>query len=468
MHTIFTLWEKNYEEVIMDKNNKRQEPTEQNKPSPQRRQPQLQKQQPPTQQKPKKRAKINSGALTIAILIIVAIIFLIGPMIIRTLSGNISSTIVLRDGMLEDSFNATAVVIREERILRSDIEGTSIATYREGDRVPNGAVVATVIDSSSAELVDRIRSLNVRISQARDEIMNNAGFVDQEIININNEIDENILKLPGMNVSGNLFGYSEIYRNIEVQLDRRSDFKSENLNGTSYLNELISERNQLERTIEGRMSNIINDTPGVISYVVDGLEEEVVPSRLTNMSVAGFETMLQEAKKGNAENTNRAYAKIITGINYYMAASVDADNVRNLNRGDMVDVRVNGKNIIIRMQVENIVRDGGKALIVFRANTALAEMTAIRIANIDIIMNRVTGIRVPQRALMNINHVTNRGDIAVIKSGHVHYVEAEILFMRGGYAIIQNYSEDARVKFELNDHVIIEPERVNHGQAFNH
>ena len=136
-----------------------------------------------------------------------------------------------------------------------------------------------------------------------------------------------------------------------------------------------------------------------------------------------------------------------------------------MSKGDAVDIRINQNNLVISAQVEKIVIEGKNAVIVFKADRALSETTLLRLVDIDVITGQTKGIKVPKKALSNINYIENKAEVAVIKSGYVYYVDAKIKAMSGEYAIIENLDPEGEITFDINDFIIINPEKVNEGQV---
>jgi len=408
----------------------------------------------PNNEKPSKKKKgINRGAATLGVLIILAIIFLLGPMGIRLATGNVQNTDIFRNGVVEESISTEAVVIRSEEVQRGEMTGIAIPTYREGERVPRGANVATVIDAGSSSLVDQIRSLNVRISQARDNVLNNSDFVNEEIRRIDEEIESNINDFSNIHRSADLTKYLEIHRNIEILMDQRQDLQDSDDNvSSSYLRQLEAQKAELESAMSNRVENITSSQSGLVSYVVDGFEAIYTPSILETMTTLRLSEIKSEIRSGSSNNIDNYHAKIITDINYFLVSSVSSEDIRNdrVQVGSMVNIRINDKNMIVNMEVYNIRNEGDTAIVVFRAERALEEMTDIRLANIDIIIRQVRGIRVPIRALSNVNYREMNARMTLVRSGYEHHVGVRILIIGGNYAIVENLRPGEEISIELN------------------
>ena len=415
--------------------------------------------------KPPKR-KINSGALTLIILLVVAILFLAGPMIIKTISGTMSSTQVLKSGTIEDSLNTKAIIIRNESVITSNITGTCISNYKEGEWVSKKSKVATVINSNSAELIEQMKSLNIRISRAKeDAIISNDDFKNEEIKNINNSIKDSIKDFSNIYLGDNLLQYNQIVDNINILIEQKEDLKNIDTSSTSsYLDQLIADRKEIENALKGKMVNLENDNPGTVSYLIDGFEREYSLYTLQNLSYPLLNKMIADVESGKKTKAENEYAKIINDNNYYLVCSIKYEDLDGLSSSNDINIRINEKNIIIPMRVETIAKDGDNALITFKSDRSLSEMTSMRLVNIDIIKNKITGLKVPVSAIMNKNYIQNTGTIAVIKSRYVYYVDAKILIRKGDYAIIENRDPAAEITFGLNDFIIINPGKVDEGQ----
>ena len=436
--------------------NKKQEPKKEPKQTPKK------DNVVPLKQKKKKR-KV-SGIITLAVLLTIAIIFLFGPTVVKTITGSMSSTEILKNGVLENSFHAQAVVIRDETVLQSSVAGTCISTYEEGEKVPKGATVATVISTDSQALVEQIKSLNVRISQARDDIMNNKDFVNEEIKNVDASIAEYKAKLSKLYAKGNLTEYASLCQNISILLDQKADLKNTDANSSSYLEQLLAEKAVVESALKGNMQNVVNQTSGVISYVVDGFETELHSEMVNGISPQTFADIVKRIEDGRDVAVTDC-AKVITNVDYYLMFTTKYDNVSGIGSGSTLDVRINEKSMIVNMEVHSITLDGKNALVVLKANQALSEMTQLRVTEIDIITERVSGIKVPKKALMNINYVERTARLALVQSGYVYYVDTNILYMNGDYAIVENRYPEGNITFEINDFIVIDPSKISEGQV---
>ena len=415
--------------------------------------------------KRQEKKRIGSGAVTLIILLSIAILFLAGPMAIRAITGNMIRTEVLKNGVVEDSFNTQAIVIREEQVVKSDIAGICIPTYSEGEKVSKGVTVATVISEASKELTDELKSLNVRISKARDEIMSEQDFLNEEIRNVDEKIKEGIRGFSEIFFENDLSSYDNTYNSIKILLDQKRDLINNDTQiSSSYIEDLIKRRDGIQNTLKDKMKNIVNNVSGVVSYSVDGFEDSYKPAIIGNISTVGFDKMITDIGK-TKKVADSAYVKIVTGISYYLVCNVEYKNTLDIKAGDWIDIRVNENNAIISMQIDQLRVEGNRAILVLKSEKALSEITSFRTVNIDIILRRVEGIKIPQRALVNINHIENTGEIAVVKSGYSHYVYAKILILKDDYAIIENLDTSASITFSVNDFIVIDPGKGDNGKA---
>ena len=406
----------------------------------------LQRKEPAKQQgkikKRDKQKKSKSGAIVLIALMIIAVLFLLGPMAFKSVTGKISTTETLKSGTIEDSFNTNAIIIRSEEVYTSAISGTCIPIYKEGEQVPKGVAVASVINSASQDMVAQKKLLNDQIRQIRDYSLNGEGFVSQEIKNIDDKIKNNINNFSNMYYTGDLTGYQDAYGQIKSLLLEKSGLNGVG-SGSAYLQSLETQQKNLDAALKNNMKDIVSNTPGTVSYSVDGFESLYTPTYIKNLNTAVWNGMFNSIKAGNQKKPDNAYAKIITDFNYYLICNVKSSGINGLKTGDSVDVRINDKNLIINMTVGNITPDGTNSVLTLNSDKGLSEMTVSRVTNIDVILKKVNGIKVPLKAITNENFMEQTGEIALIDSGHIKHVTVKMLLKKDGYAIIDNLTPES-------------------------
>jgi len=413
-----------------------------------------------TRKAAKNKKKLNSGALTLIALVLVAVIFLLGPMIIKTATGNISETEILKNGTIEKLIKTESIVIREEQVYSLDNIGTSIPNYKEGDQIAAGKILTSVIDNDLKEMANDIKKINEKIKTVKEFPEDNEDFVNQEIKNIDQEIKKKLHDFSNMYNTNDMTLYTEIYNEIEILLEQKTGLKDAG-GSSSYIKDLEARKKSLENTLKGRMKEIVSDAPGTVSYVIDGFEGKYTPVMVRNengVSPESFDIMLENIKKGKPDKAGAPYeyVKMITDFNYYFICNVKTTtDINNMEKGTEIEVRVNDKNLIVTAIIENINKGKDNSILVLKASGKLSQMTNIRIANIDIILKKVNGIKVPIRAVTDINHVDQTGIIALVKPGYLKNIKVKILLSNDDYAIIDNM-ESEEEKFTYNDMISLE------------
>jgi len=76
-------------------------------------------------------------------------------------------TDIIRMGELEDYVTTDAYIVRDETVINSPSDGISIRNVEEGEKVGVGDTIATVLNKSSEKLLEDLKTLDLRIIEAR-------------------------------------------------------------------------------------------------------------------------------------------------------------------------------------------------------------------------------------------------------------------------------------------------------------
>ena len=289
-------------------------------------------------------------------------------------------------------------IIRTETVLE-DSSVAILPIVGEGEKVAAGQVIAVEYMSTDAlEMASEIRSLRLRIAQLESFRGNDdaASF-------------DAILELSAAVNNSDFRRLDEISLNIETTI-----FSTEtDISALRDRLEYLESRNVGTRTLVAEMS-------GTFSNVVDGFEH-ITPGMLFHMSPLDLKDQL------SAPLDTRGTGKIITDFKWYYAAIMEHDDAVQLSTGQMKTVQFYGAyNAEVDMVVESVGRrEEGLCVVLFSSDRGLHEVTPLRELRADILLNVVTGIRVPMEA---IHLDSNSNTIVYIQtSGMAEEVGVEIL-----------------------------------------
>jgi len=299
---------------------------------------------------------------------------------------------------IEETLPAHGFVVRTEVAITEG--GTAVLPIvGEGEKVAKGQIIAVEYMSRDAlELASEIRSIRLKIAQLEAVRDNSdaAGF-------------NAILELSAIINNHDLRRLDEVALNIETSI-----FSIET--DTSSLQALLED---LESRYVGTKS-VAADVSGTFSHIVDGFEH-ITPDLIFGMSPAElnelFETPLNTYGTG----------KLITEFKWYYAAIMDYEDAAQLSSGQIKTVQFFGTyNVEIDMLIESIGRrEDGACVVLFSSDRGLQEVAPLRFLRADIVLDVISGIRVPKEAI----HLDDEGNTFVYlqTSGYAERVYVDIL-----------------------------------------
>jgi len=337
-----------------------------------------------------------------------------------------------------ETLPAQGYIIRTETVL----EESSVAVLPivgEGEKVAAGQAIAVEYMSTSAlEMASEIRSLRLRIAQLESYRGNDDAASFDVIVELSAAVNSHDLRR-----------LDELALNVEATI-----FSTET--DTSALKsrlESLESRNIGTRTVVAEMS-------GTFSNVVDGFEH-ITPDMLYYMSPLELKEQL------SSPSNIRGTGKLITDFKWYYAAIMDYDDAVQLSTGQTKTVQFYGTyNAEVDMVVESIGRrEEGLCVVLFSSDRGLHEVTPLRELRADILLDIVTGIRVPMEAI----HLDNDSNtfIYIQTSGRAERVDVEILDPPGviGDSYLVRDGEETGSPLRVDSIIIVKARDLFHGKV---
>jgi len=412
-----------------------------------------------------KKFKISSFILLMFLLLYI-------PSVLHWLTEKNVSTDYLRNGFIEDSVNADGILIRNETVYNSPFDGKYIPEVGEGEKVAAGGRIATLMTASSLQLLDELENYNQRIIKAQIEKNKNREFFSEDIERLDNEIGKKIKVIVNETNNNSLFKIEQIKSDIDRLVHKKAEIYGGRSTADTYIDHLKNERDSLQHRIKDNTKGEISTSPGIVSYVIDGLEEKLHPSVINELTVEYLENLKISIPDVNANirdvTAGKPYVKVIDNLRCYIAVIVKADKAKAFEPGMKPRVRIYDIGKEIRGTIEYISpEESGKAVVVVGIDRCIDETAGIRKVNIDLIKNSYEGLKVPLRSLMDVDLENNKAKIILVKANYASIREVEIVVASDEYAIIKSADNSGNKGISLYDSYIINPQNIEEGQIIN-
>jgi len=406
---------------------------------------------------------------TIGSVILSAFMLLYIPSLINWISGNNTARDIVRNGIIEESINADAVIIRNEELLKpAATGGRLVPEIEEGEKTPAFSHIATILGKDSLSILKEIEDINTKIIKARMEKAEKADFFSEDLVKLDKEIGEKVKYLIEACNTRDFEKLSEQRTEIGKIVEKKAEIVGESTTD-NYINNLNSQKKTLQSKLNKNTSKVISNISGIVSYAIDGYENLLTPESLPEITPALVESILSEKSELRNTDTNIAAgdppAKIIKGTDIYIAAVLDTEQAKEYKEGNNITIRINDVNIETTATITNVNDNGsGKTVVTVRTSRGTDILSNVRKVNVDFITKKEEGLKVPVRCLRNFSEDGKQADIMLIKFNVAYIVRVDITCRNDEYAIVRT-SEDNKSNFKLNlyDIYIINPDNIKEG-----
>jgi hypothetical protein len=418
-------------------------------------------------------------------LLVLALVIVYMPALWNWLFSSNSDIAVIRNDTLEVTTPLKGVLVRKEQLLISPGSGFLVPTVPYGEKVGANQEIAALISREMRDIVENYRQMEIELlKRVISEYETSAGS-ERKIWE--EAIERQISKLADYANSGDLSDIGSVRNSMDRILEARARTILENLGSNSRLAREKEELERLKNSQAKSIQRVISPASGVVSYYCDGYESWT-PENRYSITVKEIDSVLAaetgpESWITPAEievKSQEHYAKLVTNDEAWLVFYVSKDMEEELTLL-YEKHRMNEKQLELQVEIDRlghrvpVVIEGfgqsdGERCVVIARMTEYIELTIdMRGVTGDLIIQSVTGMKVPYESLVNINPVDQTADIIVIDMSKARYRRVCILARQGYYAIIGNLPgvpEEELVN--IFDLYIVDPRNIEEGQVIDH
>lgn len=364
-------------------------------------------------------------AILSAIIIIIYIITAIYMLLVHS-----TDVYIITQGTISQEDEGTGYIIRSEKVQKSEDYINGIyAIVSEGQRVAINEPIFRYYSNSEKEVTNQIQELNYQIQEKLETSEKNETSAD--IKAIENQIET---KIENLNTLKNYQEISEYKKNIDTLISKKIKFIGE-ITENSEIENLVKQRNDLENSLKNGTEYQKAPISGIVSYRVDGLEEKLSTDKFDSINEQYLESL--ELKTGQIVSASNECGKVIDNFKCYIAITMGSEEALNAKVDDTVKIRIS--NSEENAKIIQINEEGEKRTIIFQINKLTEELINHRKIAVDIIWWDVSGLKVPNQAIVQengLNYVTRN------KAGVQSKILVKIKKQTEKYSIIEGYKND--------------------------
>lgn len=236
-------------------------------------------------------------------------------------------------GTIETPSTVQGVIIRDEKVYKTSADGVIEYDAADGDKVKTGSVVCSIMNADEvAEMEKSLSEINdniMKIQNERGDISIYSDDVKRANRQIKAVVDDDAEEFTKLNINK----VYEMRNNIENKLDERNQLLLSESQGD--LTELVSQRKAQQSKLDNSISKIAVDEGGIVSYYIDGKEEEYSPAGMLQLTKK--QTLVSSNVQGDYKHSVKAgdtVFKIVRSNDWYIAAYVNVDSIADWKQGE--------------------------------------------------------------------------------------------------------------------------------------
>jgi len=372
--------------------------------------------------------KINLKLLMISIIVIIFVICLVYNII--SLFVNPTDTFMIENGEISFEEETVGYIIREEKLFQGDNYKNGISQIKsEGQRVAKGDPIFRYYTNNEEELTKKIAELDLQIQDALEQSTN---IYSSDIASLDRQIEDRLTKVSSTNKISNITEYK---KEINESLVKKAKLTGELSPSGSYIKELISKRSKYEEQLNEGSEYIKATVSGVVSYKVDGLEENLNTDSYLNLTEEYISSL--KLKTGEMIASSNESGKIVNNYYCYLAGILKSEEARNAKLNKTVRLVLSTGDEVKATIIHIAEQKSGNTLIVFKLTDCVEKLMAYRKISFEVVWWSADGLKVPNSAITEKD-----GKYYIIRKriGYTDDILIKILKKSEDYSIIENYT----------------------------
>ena len=392
--------------------------------------------------------KISKIIFTTVIAMVYALaIFMVAYLVYNAVDANYSPVRTETATMktVEKSIKTKVFIVRDENYISGKATGTVVPLVEDGQRVAEGQDIAAVFTSDSdAEKYVELQKINEELHRFEDiAAADKLNIRDMSTYDANT--NERFLNLVDSISKGDYSLVSQYAYAVRDRETSRQVSLGYDVDTSAVLSELRAEASSLSSVVP---TYLAADNTGYYINSTDGYEKTLSFADVTKLTTADINKALESKPD---ESKISKIGKLVNNFNWYVVATVDRNDIDDAVVGRSVKVRfLDSSAEDIKMTIAAINTDSdGKAALVLKCNTITPGTTELRIENAEIILETISGYKIPKYALRTLDGVNG----VYIKRGNlVNFRRITVLYTGDDYVISRTYeAENANYESQMNE-----------------
>lgn len=331
------------------------------------------------------------------------------------------------------------VIIRDESVTVSDSTARVEYLAAEDSLVAAGDNIANLYTTGYSEsLLNNLENTRKNIQEYHKQLL--ANIVDADLNRLDSVVNLMALEFKNLitrQTTGNL---KTVTSQLETAMVNRQEYLRQNKRGDNKLTKLYEEENTRLSNIQSWRKVSTADRDGVVSFYIDGYENDLTPDTLNRLTIADVRAVLAGGNLPNSKATRSGGIYRIVDQNKWYVAVLAYGNAWTpvLGQDNYYMQMVGFDDLMFSAAVSAVQKESGVTLAIFEINDPIGPLIYQRAGKAQFSIT-LTGLSVRTEALYDQN---GQMGVWVYDVPGGTFVPVEVLSTDGNIAMIQPLVED--------------------------
>lgn len=333
--------------------------------------------------------KINIGTIFFVVIFIYLIIH-----VVRSFQVEKLSIYEVQNSYIDTNINTTALIVREEKLVKADSSGYVSYYVRDGEKIGKNKTIYTIDETGS--VYDKLKDAdsdelvmsNDALTEVRTRISTYENYFDysefSELYNFKYDIENAVLELTN-----------------EALIDQLTALDASETSVATY-------------------KKVSTKDAGIITYYKDGYEDfDINNFKAAEVDEATYKKTT--LKTGEIINAGDPVYKLITSENWKLVAPITQDEAKRLEEMETVKINISNSSKNIRCKFE-LKKEDNTNFIIISLNQQMVNYINERYIDIVIFMEQNDGLKIPNTSITEkevykipVKYLSNGSDSAAKK-----------------------------------------------------
>ncbi len=377
-------------------------------------------------------------------------------------------TSIAEYGTIQIIDQLSCYIIRDERLIKSSVEGDIKYFAQEGEKVEKGYRIAEIYkDTVDYTTRRKLEVVNQRIDNIKSDENN---LFQSDVTKINEDVEEIIQSIQESKQKNDLLKIEQLKKELDLKLEKMKIISGDKSFAGKNLETLKAEQEQLEEKINASVLRMKSPISGIISYSIDGYEDVLTPQNMTTLESNKLKDIKSEVTDLQTEKViqNQPLFKVVNSHIWYMITYVEENQLENYKEGKMVTFKFPSGEV--KGKIFRVIESKKKNMIVFQIDQYNEKFFNTRKIDLEVIAVNYEGLKLYKDSL--IQKDGKKGVYVLDINRYARFKPVKVLGYDEDYIIVQNnifYEKEgeeikAVATIKLYDEIVRNASKIKEGQ----